>query len=169
MLEAVTDFFFLGSKITADSDCSHEFRRQLLLGRKKWKWKSLSLLTLCDPMECLLHPWDFQARILEWVAVSFSRGSSWPTDWTQVFHIAGRRFTVWATMTNLDSVLKTRDITLPTKVHIVKAWSSQWSGTVARVGLKRRQNVKELMPSKCGAREDYRESLGQQGDQTRQS
>ena len=35
MLEAVTDFFFLGSKITADSDCSHEFRRQLLLGRKK--------------------------------------------------------------------------------------------------------------------------------------
>ena len=35
MLEAVTDFFFLGSKITADSDCSHEFRRQVLLGRKK--------------------------------------------------------------------------------------------------------------------------------------
>ena len=35
MLEAVTDFFFLGSKITADSDYSHEFRRQVLLGRKK--------------------------------------------------------------------------------------------------------------------------------------
>ena len=72
-------------------------------------------------------------------------------------------------MTNLDSGLKTRDITLPTKVHIVKAWSSQWSRTVARVGLKRRQNVKELMPSKCGAREDSGKSLGQQGDQTSQS
>ena len=39
----------------------------------------------------------FQARVLEWVAISFSRGSSWPRDWTQVSRIAGRRFTVWAT------------------------------------------------------------------------
>ena len=58
-MEAVTDFLFLGSKITANGDCSHEIRRQLLLDRKA--------------------------------------------------------------MTNLDSVLKSRDITLPTKVHIVKA------------------------------------------------
>ena len=58
-VEVVTDFPFLGSKITADGDCSHEIRRQLLLGRKA--------------------------------------------------------------MTNLDSVLKSRDITLPTKVCIVKA------------------------------------------------
>ena len=58
-LEVVTDFLFLGSKITVDSDCSHEIRRQLLLGRKS--------------------------------------------------------------MTNLDNVLKSRDITLPTKVRIVKA------------------------------------------------
>ena len=55
----MTDFLFLGSKITVDGDCSHEIRRRLLLGRKA--------------------------------------------------------------MTNLDSVLKSRDITLPTKVHIVKA------------------------------------------------
>ena len=55
----VTDFIFLGSKITADGDCSHEIKRCLLLGRKA--------------------------------------------------------------MTNLDSILKSRDITLPTKVHIVKA------------------------------------------------
>ena len=55
----MTDFLFLGSKITADGHCSHEIRRQLLLGRKA--------------------------------------------------------------MTNLDSVLKSRDITLPAKVHIVKA------------------------------------------------
>ena len=38
-----------------------------------------------------------QARILEWVAISFSRRSSWPRDWTQVSHIVGRRFTIWAT------------------------------------------------------------------------
>ena len=44
----------------------------------------------------LFRPWNFPAR-LEWVAISFSRGSSWPRDWTQVSHIAGRRFTLWAT------------------------------------------------------------------------
>ena len=38
-----------------------------------------------------------QARILEWVTISFSRGSSWPRDWTQVSHIGGRRFNLWAT------------------------------------------------------------------------
>ena len=58
-METVTDFIFLGSKITADNDCSHEIKRRLLLGRKA--------------------------------------------------------------MTNLDSVLKSRDITLPTKVCLVKA------------------------------------------------
>ena len=58
-METVTDFIFLGSKITADGDYSHEIKRHLLLGRK--------------------------------------------------------------TMTNLDSILKSRDITLPTKAHIVKA------------------------------------------------
>jgi len=57
-IETVTDFTFLGCKITADGDCSHESKRRLLLGRKA--------------------------------------------------------------MTNLDSVLKSRDITLPTKVHLVK-------------------------------------------------
>ena len=45
----------------------------------------------------LLCPWDFQARVLEWVTISFSRGSSWPRDQTQVSCIAGRRFTLWAT------------------------------------------------------------------------
>ena len=58
-VETVTDFFFGGFKITVDSDCSHEIKSHLLLGRKA--------------------------------------------------------------MTNLDSVLKNRDITLPTKIHIVKA------------------------------------------------
>ena len=58
-IETVKDFIFLGSKITADGDCSHEIKRRLLLGRK--------------------------------------------------------------VMTNLDSILKSKDITLPTKVHLVKA------------------------------------------------
>ena len=58
-MEIVTDFIFLGSKLTADGDCSHEIKRRLLLGRK--------------------------------------------------------------VIINLDSVLKSRDITLPTKVHLVKA------------------------------------------------
>ena len=39
----------------------------------------------------------FQARVLEWVAISFSRGSSRPRDWTRVSRIVGRRFTIWAT------------------------------------------------------------------------
>ena len=58
-METVTNFIFLGSKIAADGDCSHEIKRCLLLG--------------------------------------------------------------WKAMTNLDSILKSRDITLPTKVHLVKA------------------------------------------------
>ena len=57
--------------------------------------------TVCDPMDCI--PPDFsvhrilQARMLAWVAISFSRGSSWPRDRTQVSCIVGRLFTVWAT------------------------------------------------------------------------
>ena len=45
----------------------------------------------------LLYPWNFQARILEWVAISFSRVSSWPKARTQVSHIAGKFFTVCVT------------------------------------------------------------------------
>ena len=70
---------------------------------EKWKKvKSLSHVWLFET------PWTvdpqapqsmeiFQARVLEWVAISFSRRSSWHRDWTQVSQIAGRRFTVWAT------------------------------------------------------------------------
>ena len=56
--------------------------------------------TLCDSTDCSLPgyfvPGVFQARILEWVAISFSRASSWPRDRTWVFHTAGRFFTIWA-------------------------------------------------------------------------
>ena len=106
--ETVTDFIFLGSKITADSDCSHRIKRRLLLGKpdcvlksrditlptkvcvvkamvfpvKEKKVKSLSRVRLFDPMDCSLPGSSihgiFQARILEWVTISFSRRSSRP-------------------------------------------------------------------------------------------
>ena len=72
-VETVSDFIFLGSKITADGECSHEIKRLLLLGRK--------------------------------------------------------------VMTNIDSILKSRDVTLPTKVRLVKPMVFQWSCMEVRVGL----------------------------------
>ena len=82
--ETVTDFIFLGSKITADGDCNHEIKRRLLLGRKAMinlpaaaAPKSLqSCPTLCDPIDgsppFFTVPGILQARTLEWVAISFS-------------------------------------------------------------------------------------------------
>ena len=59
--------------------------------RKKESEVSQSCPILCDPMDTrLLHPWDFLARVLEWVAISFSRGSSRPRDQTQVSGIVNR-------------------------------------------------------------------------------
>ena len=68
------------------------------------KWKLVvaqSCLTLCDPMDC--SPSGFsvhgilQARILEWVAIPFSRGSSWLRDRTWISRTVGKFFTIWAT------------------------------------------------------------------------
>ena len=77
--KTVADFIFLGSKITADGDCSHEIKRCSLLGRKIMTnlAKLLqSCLTLCDPIDGSPPgspiPGILQARILEWVAISFS-------------------------------------------------------------------------------------------------
>ena len=110
-METVTDFIFLGSKITADGDGSHEIKRCLLFGRKAITKLLIvvvlvtqSCSTLFDPMDCSL-PGSFvhrifQARILEWVAISSSRGSSQPGDQTRfscVSYIAGKFFTCWAT------------------------------------------------------------------------
>ena len=79
-MEPVRDFIFLGSKITADGDCSHEIKRCLLLGRKVMTnlaaaAKSLqSCPTLCDPMDSSppgssVHG-IFQAGVLEWGAIA---------------------------------------------------------------------------------------------------
>ena len=68
---------------------------------KKWQLVTQSCLTLCDPMDCSppgssVHE-ILQARIMEWVAISFSRGSSQPRHRTRVSCIAGRLFTIWVT------------------------------------------------------------------------
>ena len=80
------------------------------------KWRSevvQSCLTLCDPMACSLPGSSvhgiFQARILEWVAICFSRGSSGPRDWTSVSRIVGRCFTVWATR---GALIKTKFLSM---------------------------------------------------------
>ena len=85
------------------------FKSQIyhLLSVVKWKRKNVkglvtqSCLTLCNPMNWSL-PGSFvhgipQARILEWVAVPFSRGSSWLGEWIQVSCIEDKLFTIWAT------------------------------------------------------------------------
>ena len=80
-----------------------EFYTDTIQGFLEVKWSEViqSCLTLCDPMDCSLSRSSvhgiLQARILEWVAISFSRGSSQPRDWTRVSRIAGGRFTIWAT------------------------------------------------------------------------
>ena len=67
----------------------------------KWSEVTQSCPTLCDPVDCSLPSSSvhgiLQAKILEWVAISFSRGSSRPRDWTRVSCIGGRLFNLWAT------------------------------------------------------------------------
>ena len=65
-------------------------------GFNLWSGNYPASLTFCIPMDYTV-PGILQARILEWVAFPFSRGSSQLRDWTQVSHIAGRFFTSWAT------------------------------------------------------------------------
>ena len=89
--------------------------RSLFLSRHKWqhphqlKWSEVkvtqSCLTLCDPMDSIVHG-ILQARILEWVAFPFSRGSSQPRDCTHVSHTAGGFLTSWATRLTIPNVSK---------------------------------------------------------------
>jgi len=66
-------------------------------------------LTLHSPMDCSLPGSSaheiFQARVLEWVAISFSRGSSWPRDQTWVSHIVGRCLTIWTIKEVISEVI----------------------------------------------------------------
>ena len=74
--------------------CSKANKQARLLERKSESGVSQSCATLCNPMDCsplgcLVHG-ILQARILEWIAISFSKGSSQPRDWTWFSHIVGR-------------------------------------------------------------------------------
>ena len=81
-----------------------------------------SCLTLCDPMDSSLSGSSLhgilQARVLEWVAISFSRGSSRPRDRTRVSCIPGRCFNLWATMPNLGPFLLCFCLNLPQDLWI---------------------------------------------------
>ena len=103
-MKTVRDYIFLGSKITADDDFSHEIKRLLLLGRK--------------------------------------------------------------VMTTLDGILKSRDITLSTNVHLVKAMVFPVVMYGCKSWTKRKLSAEELMLLKCGVGEDSLESLGLQGNLT---
>ena len=80
---------------------SHKATSNLFLMSNSENEVAQSCPTLWDPMDCSLPGFFvhgiFQARVLEWVAISFSRGSSCPRDQTQASCIAGRCFTLWAT------------------------------------------------------------------------
>ena len=85
---------------------------------------------LCDPMDYTVHG-SLQARILEWVAFPFSRGSSQPRDWTQVSYIVGRFFTSWITKKPLFETLSqgaARDV-------IGKLWKDGWTKAQAKLWL----------------------------------
>ena len=141
-METVTDFIFLGSKITADSDCSHEIKRCLLLGIKVMA--NLDSSTLAWKIPWMEEPCGLLSMGLHRVG----------HDWSDLAAAAA------------DSILKSRDVTLPTKVHLVKLWFFQWSCTAMRGGLWRRLSAEESMLLNCGVGEDSWESLGLQGDPT---
>ena len=90
------------------------------------KWKSLSHVWLfATPWSNTVHG-ILQVRILEWVAMPFSRGSFWPRDWTQVSCIAGEFFTSWATREALSEV-----VTITFQSHV---WA--WEEATASLWVK---------------------------------
>ena len=102
--------------------------------RKSESEVAQSCLTLCIPMDCSppgssVHG-ILQTRTLEWVAISSSRGSSRPRDQTQVSHIAGRFFTIWATREALWGLMMATDhfilLWWICKSHVVSSWN--WTG-----------------------------------------
>ena len=111
-------------------------------GSLKWKYLvSQSCLTLCDPMGysppgSSVHG-ILWTRILEWVAISFSRGSSWLRDWNCVSCIAGRFFTIWATREgpegSCQGLIGTRNLRIlpllgaPKTMHVFKSGPAGWA------------------------------------------
>ena len=92
---------FLQVELNVCGNAIYQFLLNILPGYVKVSEVTQSCPTLCDPMDCSLPGFSvhgiLQARMLEWVTISFSRGSSWSRDWTQVSRIGGRCFNLWAT------------------------------------------------------------------------
>ena len=133
--------------------------------------------TLRDPMDCSLPGSSvqgiFQARVLEWVDIAFSN-TSWQIDRETVktvrnFILGGSKNTVDGhcsheikrllllgrkAMNNLDSILKSRDITLPTKIRLVKAMVFPVVMYGCESWTPRKLSTKELMVLNCGVGED---------------
>ena len=121
-----------------------------------YEWASVAqlCLTLCDPMNCVAHQGSihgiFQARILEWVAISFSRRSLWPRDWTQVSRIVGRHFTVWATREVLwiHGILQARRlewVTFPFSRDLLNPWIKPRSLALQADSLPAEPQVKSIV------------------------
>ena len=107
----------------------------------------------------MANRWGNNERLFFWVPKSLQMvACSHEIKWRLLL---GRKI-----MTNLDSIFKSRDITLPTKVHLVKLWFFQWPCMDVRVGLWRKLSAKELMLLNCGVGEDSWEFRGLQGDPT---
>ena len=111
-------------------------------------------------------PWQIEGEKVETVTYFIFLGSKITADGDCRHEIKRHLLLGRKAMTNQDSVLKSRDITLPTKVHIVKARFFQLSCMNEGVGTWRRLNPPKLMLLNCDVGEDSWESHGQQGDQT---
>ena len=104
LIQTRSEHVYKDRTIKRDSHLSKELRKSILVSRHGIPVDCVCMLShvqLCHPMDCSL-PASFaygitQARILEWVAISSFRGSSWPRARTRVSHIAGRFFIFWAT------------------------------------------------------------------------
>ena len=110
--------------------------------------------------------WDVDGETVETVSDFILRGSKITADGDCSHEIKRRLLLGRKIMTNLDSILKSRDITLLTKVRLVKAMVFQWSCMDVRVGLWIKLSAEELTLLNCGVGEDSWESLGLQGDPT---
>ena len=108
--------------------------------------------------------WQIDGETVETVSDFIFWGSKITADGDCSHEIKRRLLLGTKVMTNLESILKSRDITLPTKVHLVKAMVFQWSCMDVRVGLWRKVSAGKLMLLNCGVGEDSWESLGLQGD-----
>ena len=110
--------------------------------------------------------WEIDGETVETVSDFILGGSRITADGHCSHEIKRHLLLGRKVMTNLDSIFKSRDITLPTKVRLVKAMVFQWSCMDVKVGLWRKLSAKEWMLLNCGVGEDSWESLGLQGDPT---